>query len=244
MNNTIQELFDRKSVRAFSDETISKEEKELIMQAALQAPTAGNMALYSIIDVQDQQLKEILAKRCDNQPFIAKAPMVLIFLADYQKWFDMFKKYTSQTIKLEESDLFLAAQDCIIAAQNAVVAAESLGIGSCYIGDILENFEANQETLHLPKYAVPFIMVVFGKPTQQQKDRKKPTRFDLSDMVHVDTYQQKTLEETEQMFMKQSGKDEEQLGKYIESFARRKFYAEFREEMNRSARAIIESWVK
>ena len=244
MNNTIKELFDRKSVRIFTDEPITNEERELIIKSALQAPTAGNMALYSIIDVQDQQLKDLLAKRCDNQPFIAKAPLVLVFLADYQKWFDMFEEYTTGVPKLAESDLFLAAQDCIIAAQNAVVAAESMGIGSCYIGDILENFEDNKETLNLPKYAVPFMMLVFGRPTEQQKNRVKPTRFDMEDMVHVNAYHHKTLDETKQMFMKQSGKNEEQLGKYIESFARRKFYAEFREEMNRSAAAIIESWVK
>ena len=244
MNNTIKELFDRKSVRIFTDEPITNEERELIIKSALQAPTAGNMALYSIIDVQDQQLKDLLAKRCDNQPFIAKAPLVLVFLADYQKWFDMFEEYTTGVPKLAESDLFLAAQDCIIAAQNAVVAAESMGIGSCYIGDILENFEDNKETLNLPKYAVPFMMLVFGRPTEQQKNRVKPTRFDMEDMVNVNAYHHKTLDETKQMFMKQSGKNEEQLGKYIESFARRKFYAEFREEMNRSAAAIIESWVK
>ena len=244
MNQTIQELYNRKSVRVYSDEPISDEEKKMIMNAALQAPTAGNMALYSMIDIQDQEVKEILAKRCDNQPFIAKAPFVLVFLADYQKWYDMFNEYTIGVPQLEESDLFLAAQDCIIAAQNAVVAAESLVIGSCYIGDILENFEANKKLLNLPKYAVPFMMLVFGKPTEQQKRRIKPKRFDLDDMVHINSYHHKSIEETKEMFKKQSGKNDEELANYIASFAKRKFFADFRVEMNRSARAIIDSWVK
>ena len=51
--------------------------------------------------------------------------------------------------------MLLAMEDSIIAAQNAVVAAESLGIGSCYIGDILENYEIHQELFHLPQYAIP-----------------------------------------------------------------------------------------
>ncbi|MEG0592494.1 MAG: nitroreductase family protein, partial [Coprobacillus sp.] len=192
MNQTIKELYDRKSVRMYTDEPITADEKKLILESALQAPTAGNMMLYSIIDVQNQDLKNELAKRCDNQPFIAKAPLVLIFCADYQKWYDMFNEYTPGVPKLEESDLFLATQDCIIAAQNAVVAAESMGIGSCYIGDILENFEANQELLNLPKYAVPFVMVVFGRPTEQQMNRQKPKRFAVEDVVSVDKYHQKT----------------------------------------------------
>jgi nitroreductase len=57
----------------------------------MRAPTAGNLMLYSIIEVEDQALKERLALTCDNQPFIAKAPWVLIFVADYQKWIDLFE---------------------------------------------------------------------------------------------------------------------------------------------------------
>lgn len=244
MNRTIEELWQRKSVRDYSDELITEEEKRIILEAALQAPTAGNMALYSIIDVQDQKIKDRLAVLCDHQPFIAKAPMVLIFLADYQKWYDIFDEYTENMPKLEESDFLLASQDCTIAAQNAVVAAQSLGIGSCYIGDIIENFEVHQDMLKLPKYAVPCIMVVFGRPTQQQKDRIKPKRFDLTDIVHVDYYHQKSIVETKAMFMKQSKKDEKELKRYINAFAKRKFFAEFRQEMNRSTRAILKHWIK
>lgn len=244
MNQTIQELMNRKSVRMYTDEPISQKEKELILHSALQAPTAGNMMLYSIIDVQDQELKNILASRCDNQPFIAQAPLVLLFVVDYQKWFDIFNEYISDVPALEESDFLLAAQDCMIAAQNAVVAAESMGIGSCYIGDILENFEANQELFHLPQYAVPLSLVVFGRPTLQQQNRQKPKRFDIEDIVHVNTYHQKTIEETKTMFMKQTNKNNEDLEKYIQAFAKRKFFAQFRYEMNRSAKAMLKHWVK
>ena len=55
----------------------------------------------------------------------------------------------------------LATDDALIAAQNAVTAAESLGIGSCYIGDILEQYETHRELFCLPKYAVPAAMIVF-----------------------------------------------------------------------------------
>lgn len=242
MNQTIKEIYERKSVRVFTDEPITDEEKKIILESALQAPTAGNMALYSILDIQDQKLKEILAKRCDNQPFISKAPLVLIFLADFQKWYDIFNFYCEKTPKIEEADLFLASQDCVIAAQNAVVAAQSMGIGSCYIGDIMENFEVNRELLHLPPYALPYSMVVFGKPTQQQKDRQKPKRFNLDNMVHTNTYRQKSIEETKIMFKNQSGKTENELADYITAFADRKFFADFRKEMNRSAKAMLKQW--
>lgn len=242
MIQTIKELFDRKSVRVYTEEPITPEEKRLILESALQAPTAGNMALYSIIDIQKQSLKDRLSVLCDNQPFIARAPLVLVFLADYQKWYDIFAACAGGAPKLEEADLFLAMEDCLIAAQNSVVAAQSMGIGSCYIGDILENFEELQKLLQLPKYAVPCAMLVLGRPTQQQLQRQKPRRFELDDVVHINSYHQRSLEETKTMFQKQSGKSGEELASYITAFAKRKFYADFRSEMNRSVKAILKHW--
>ena len=136
MNTVIQTIIQRKSVRAYEKRLIGDETKNEIIRAALRAPTAGNMMLYSIIEVSDQAKKDILANSCDNQPFIAKAPLVLLFLADYQRWHDYFvtcgvDKADSPMRKPREGDLLLACCDAIIAAQTAVVAAESLGIGSC-----------------------------------------------------------------------------------------------------------------
>ncbi len=90
MNETINLLMNRHSVRAYVPDSVSGEEKDTILKAAFRAPTAGNMMLYSIIDITDQSLKDRLAETCDHQPFIAKAPLVLLFLADYQRWHDYF----------------------------------------------------------------------------------------------------------------------------------------------------------
>ena len=86
MNETIRQLCERRSVRAFLDREIEKEAKDAIINAACQAPTAGNQQLYTIIDVTDTSVKERLVKTCDDQPFIASAKMVLIFCADCKKW--------------------------------------------------------------------------------------------------------------------------------------------------------------
>ena len=50
MNPIIQSLFDRKSCRIFEDKEISQEDKTLILQAAMQAPSAGNQQMYTIIE--------------------------------------------------------------------------------------------------------------------------------------------------------------------------------------------------
>lgn len=61
-----------------------------ILRAAIEAPTAGNMTLWSAIRVTDEAKKKRLSETCDNQPFIASAPLVLVFCADYKRWYDLF----------------------------------------------------------------------------------------------------------------------------------------------------------
>lgn len=138
MNPTIELMNARSSTRAYDAAPLSDEEKQAILHTTMRAPTAGNLMLYSIIEIEDQALKERLAVTCDHQPFIARAPWVLVFVADYQKWIDLFA--ISGVDELDgvahrgapgPGDLLLACSDALIAAQNAVIAAESLGIGSC-----------------------------------------------------------------------------------------------------------------
>ena len=137
MNEIMESLYQRKSMRAYEDREIPEEMKKLILKAASQAPTAGCQQLYTILDITDQKLKEALSESCDHQPFIAKAPMVLVFCADCKKWYDAYLEAGCEPRKPGVGDLMLAVTDTVIAAQNAVVAAESFGLGSCYIGDIL-----------------------------------------------------------------------------------------------------------
>ncbi len=65
----------------------------------------------------------------------------------------------------------LSIEDTMIAAQNAVLMAESLGIGSCYIGDILENYEFHKELFDLPDYVVPIIRKAISGSTENGSTR-------------------------------------------------------------------------
>ena len=58
-NTVIQQLTERKSVRVFEDRPITDEEKRIILQAAMEAPTAGNQQLYTILDITDQEIKKM-----------------------------------------------------------------------------------------------------------------------------------------------------------------------------------------
>lgn len=242
MNDIIQSLYARKSVRVFTGEPVTAEEKALILDCACQAPTAGNQQLYTILDVTDPAKKERLAKLCDHQPFIATAPMVLIFLADCQKWLDAFETGGAAPRKPGMGDLMLAVSDALIAAQNAVVAAESLGIGSCYIGDVMENKEEMVELLGLPDYVFPAAMLVFGRPTAQQKTRQKPKRRAVKHIVHENGYRRMDGAELVEMLADNAGA--RPYGEWLDTFCKRKYNSDFSREMSRSVAEYCKAFLK
>ena len=232
MNEVIRQLHSRKSVRVFEDREIPAEVKAAILASACQAPTAGNQQLYTIVDITDQAIKEKLVDTCDHQPFIATAKLVLIFCADCRKWYKAFEAAGCEPRDPGVGDLLLAVSDANIAAQNAVTAAESFGIGSCYIGDIMENCEAQRELLHLPEYVFPAAMLVFGYPTQQQKDREKPRRAAMRHIVHENGYRDMDAEELKQLFSIRAEKISYEA--YMQRFCDRKYNSDFSREMSRS----------
>lgn len=240
MNEIIQSLLARKSVRAYTGQAVTPEQKELILRAACAAPTAGNQQLYTILDITDQAVKDALAVSCDNQPFIAKAELVLIFCADCQKWYDAFAAGGCEPRAPGAGDLMLAVTDCAIAAQNAVTAAESLGLGSCYIGDIMEQCETHRRLLRLPDYVFPAAMLVIGVPTQQQLDRPKPERCELRHIVHENAYRRMDAAELREMLAGHAV--QRPYEEWLKAFCQRKYQSDFSREMSRSVEEYLKAF--
>ncbi len=133
----------------------------------------------------------------------------------------------------------------LIAAQTAAMAAESLGLGSCYIGDIMENWEIHRDLLSLPRYTFPIAMLCLGYPTRQQRERQLTPRLPEPMVVMKNAYRRASVAELETMY---SG---EGYGTFvpkndIENAAQalydRKFGASFSEEMRRSVSSMLKDW--
>ena len=227
--DTLSLIHQRKSLRAYADRPVSGEVREKVLQAALRAPTAGALMLYSIIEIELPELKEALSHTCDEQPFIAKAPWLVLFAADYQRLYDAWRQSGFEPKrKPGAGDLFLACSDSLIAAQTAVIAAEALGLGSCYIGDIIENAEKQRELLSLPDYVFPAALICFGYPPDDD-DRKETSRLPLEAVVHKDRYTPKAWLDSD----------------HATAVMRRgltKFEADFSIEMTRSMEVWLEKW--
>ncbi len=257
LNETLRIIDRRKSVRSFSERRIEPDKKDAILSAVYRAPTAGAMMLYTILDITDQDIKDKLAVSCDDQPFISKSPLVLIFLADYQRMWDYFiASGTAELCRNEgcesrtpgEGDFLLACCDALIAAQTGVIAAESMNITSCYIGDIMENYEYHKELLDLPDYVFPIGMICFGYPMATYPGIGRIPRYDSEYVLHENRYKRfsedKLLKMTEPIENMSGGKVK-YLGNaqnYGQHTFLRKFDTDFSREMTRSVAAAMEKW--
>lgn len=259
MHDTLRLIHSRRSIRTFSDRPVSDETLLTLKEATLRAPTAGNMALYSIIEVKDQSKKERLALLCDDQPMIAKAPVVWVFLADMQKWVNYFEE--SGAVKRAQAaglaafrspglgDIHLCLQDAIIAAQNAVIAAEALGLGSCYIGDVIENFEDLSCLLDLKRFTIPAAMLILGYPKQTASVKQSP-RCPVDSIFMTDGYEELHLDALEQAYHEHESSRRKvgslpygNEGTLADYYYLRKHSSAFMEEMNRSTAVMFERWV-
>lgn len=252
--DVFETIKNRVSLRTYADREVTQEDLDKILDCAIAAPTAGNQMLYSIIVIRDQEMKEKLSRSCDNQPFIAKAPLLLLFAADQRKWFEYYRlnevgKFAEEKGFLfeapQESDLILACEDTMIAAQNAVIAAEALGIGSCYIGDIIENYEYHKELLGLPKHVFPLALLCMGYYKEGHR-RVHPKRFEKKYVVFEEKYRCLTPEEYAEMFKEQEKqympKNTYGADNYAQMFYARKTGAAFSKEMARSVRVALKEW--
>lgn len=241
MNETINVLKNHTSIRKFNNIEITELEENEIIECAMRGATAGGMMLYSIIKIKDKTTLEKLSVLCDDQPFIKDCGLGLVFLVDtnkYEKYFEYsgikntHKDYTGAT----SADFVLGVQDAVIAAQNSVICAESLDIGTCYIGDIVENIEEIQKLLNLPYGTMPISFVVFGKYDTKPKLRE---RFSKEFVVFEEKYQDIDEEFLNKMFEK-----EEHTLDFANITYNRKMGASFFKEMIRSCDLYIKQWLK
>ena len=144
----------------------------------------------------------------------------------------------------QEGDMLLAICDAMIAAQNACIVAESLGLGSCYIGDIIEHIEIHRKMFDLPQWVIPITMVCFGYPKRRNKPLHLSPRFDQKYIHFKDKYKRLNSEDFENMFehlkMDEYRPGASNLGQhyYLDSTL-----TEYIVEINRSAKIILKDWL-
>lgn len=234
--DAFQMILDRKSARDFIERDVEEEKRQKIYQAILAAPTTENMMMYTVISVNDPETRGKLSR----QPAIRKAPMVLVFCADYRRWDILFEGMTESGRKPQEGEYQLAVLDAVIAAQNAVLAAEALGLSSVYLGDIMEHYEARREALGCPVGVIPVVTLCLGYPTEAQVNRPYTKRFRQEYLIHEERYRDFGREDLLEM-LRDRGQYEslEQMRPWFEKFSKRCVEGKGAIERTRSIREAV-----
>lgn len=188
---------ERRSIRKYSDREVSRELLDSILEAAMRAPTCGNMQLYSVVVTRTPEGKAALAPAHFNQPMVTEAPVVLTVCADYERF--------SRWCRLSEADpgydnflsFMSAVADATIFAQQIVAIAESEGLGTCYLGTVTYNARQISETLNLPDLCVPVACITLGWPAEEGV---RTERLPLRAVVHDERYRDDSDAEIIELF--------------------------------------------
>lgn len=196
-NPVIDCLLDHRTVRKFKAEPIEEDKLELILRAGTRAANGGNLQLYSFVVIDNPAKKEELAAMWKHPAInLAKAPVIIIALADLSRLRQWFTIHDSVPVHTGRAAcLFLSIWDSLIALQNVVVAAESMGLGTCYIGSVLEL--DIKKFLNTPEYVFPAGMVCLGYP-EQVPDLSM--RLPLEAIVHRNGYKAFTDSQIEKFY--------------------------------------------
>lgn len=182
MTPTIALLQGHRSIRHFTDQPISDEQREAIIASAQSASSSSFLQCSSIIRITDKALREQLVTLSGGQQHVAQAAEFWVFCADFNRHLQISP---DAQLGLAEQ-LLLGCVDTAIMGQNALVAAESLGLGGVYIGGIRNNIEAVGELLGVPKHVLPLFGLCMGWPADEPDI--KP-RMPASMLVHENRYQ-------------------------------------------------------
>ncbi|WP_440888964.1 oxygen-insensitive NADPH nitroreductase [Vibrio sp. WZ-1] len=188
MNSTIETILGHRSIRKFTSDTITDEQRQTIIQAGLAASSSSMLQVVSIVRVTDIEKRELLAEYAGNQAYVESAAEFLVFCIDYQRHVTINPEVQADFTELT----LIGAIDAGIMAQNCLLAAESMGLGGVYIGGLRNSAAQVDELLGLPQNTAILFGMCLGHPDQNPE--VKP-RLPADVIVHENQYQPLNLED-------------------------------------------------
>ena len=146
----MEEIFKRRSVRSYTDKDISQEDLNLLLKAAMHAPSAGNQQPWEFIVVKNRDIMKAITEFHPYSSMLNSAACAVIICAN--------KDY----MRLPE----FWVQDCSAATQNLLLEAVHLGIGAVWLGVYPreEPVTGIQKLFELPEQVIPLCVVSLGYP--------------------------------------------------------------------------------
>lgn len=159
-------LLNRRSIRKYTNEKITDEQLEKIIEAGMFAPSAVNTKPWHFLVLKSQTTFDAIIEANPNAAMLKQASAAILICYDEKLQHD--KGY--------------GPVDCSAATQNMLLAAHGLGLGACWIGIYprQNRVEALHKLFTLPEHVIPFAVISLGYPNET---KNKPQRF-LRDRIH------------------------------------------------------------
>lgn len=154
----MKEIFHRTSIRKYKEKNVSKEDIEMLLKAAMAAPSAGNQQPWHFYVVTNSEKIKQLSECSPYASCLKYAPLALVTC--YQN-----------DVKFPE----YAQIDLSACNENILLEADHLGLGAVWLGiaPLQERMYSVKEVLNLPENLNAFSIISIGYPDQEkiQEDR-------------------------------------------------------------------------
>lgn len=167
---TLKAILTRRSIRKYSKKNIPEEYYEILLKAAMHAPTARNRQPWHFIIISDRKILHALSEVNSSWTMLDQAANAIVVCGDRN---------------LEDVESFII-QDCAAATQNMLLAAHELGLGSVWLGvhPRGDRLQPLIKLLHIPDHILPVSMISVGKPDEY---REQPERYNI-ERIHQDKW--------------------------------------------------------
>lgn len=161
-NPVIDNIMTRTSIRAYETKKVEEKKIEVMLRAAMAAPTAINSQPWDFVVVDDSAKLKELADSLPNAKMAAEAPLAIVVCGNMQK-----------AIEGEGRQNWIA--DASAATENLLLAAHSLGLGAVWTGVYPSEHRVSvvRSVLGLPEYVVPLSLIPIGYPAESPKPKDK-----------------------------------------------------------------------
>jgi len=175
------------SVRSFEPDPVPDDVVAALEAALVRGPTSSALHSYTHVLVRDPERKRTIARLAGDQPWIDRAPLLIVGCADLRRAREATHlqgyRYTAHDLRM----LVSATADLTVGLQNASLVAQSLGFGTVMLGGVLNGSLEIAELLGLPRRVAPLVGLSVGRPAGGHWPAPRP-RLPLRLLVHRETW--------------------------------------------------------
>lgn len=167
---TLEAIFTRRSIRKYIDKTVEEDKIDIIIDAAMSAPSAGNARPWHFVVIRERETLDKIPEFHHHAKMIKQAQLAIVVCGD-----PSLEKYKGRW-----------TLDCSAATENLLLALHALGLAGVWVGlyPVEERMKGMAELLKVPENVIPFAVVPIG---YSETKGEKADRFEKS-KIHYDRW--------------------------------------------------------